>query len=326
MTQFILTGGTQRQKLLGGIPEWAMYEKAVCAVLDTESGALKQTLAYESPTGVRPEPGCHIFKSGSVHASHLWVVTQTEVLKIGLPSFDIDAVYSLYSYNDLHHVCFIDGDMHVVSTGLDCVVQHDGIGEPKKWHHALGKDIVSCFDLNKDWRQAATTKPHASHPNFCFNTAHGLWMTRFKQKDAVCVAEPDRRIPIDVGNPHDGLVHDTSVWFTTTNGHLVQSDPETCVVEHVYDMNQASKDGAPLGWCRGLHIEGRIAYVGFSRIRKTKIHKNLAWIKHGFRLPEGYQHRETRVAAYDLDSRQFIREWDVEPAGLSTIFSILPWS
>ena len=33
MTRFILTGGTQRQKLLGGIPEWAMYEKAVyCSI------------------------------------------------------------------------------------------------------------------------------------------------------------------------------------------------------------------------------------------------------------------------------------------------------
>ena len=221
---------------------------------------LKQALAYESPTGVRPEPGCHIFKSGSVHASHLWVVTQTEVLKIALPSFDVEAVYSMYSYNDLHHVCFIDGDMHVVSTGLDCVVQHDGVGEPKQWHHALGKDISSCFDLNKDWRQEATTKPHASHPNFCFNTPHGLWMTRFKQKDAVCVSEPERRIPIDVGNPHDGLVHGASVWFTTTNGHLVQSDPETCIVQNVYDMNQASKDGIPPGWCRA-------AYRGANRVR-----------------------------------------------------------
>ena len=168
----------------------------------------------------------------------------------------------MYSYNDLHHVCFIDGDMHVVSTGLDCVVQHDGVGEPKQWHHALGKDISSCFDLNKDWRQEATTKPHASHPNFCFNTPHGLWMTRFKQKDAVCVSEPERRIPIDVGNPHDGLVHGASVWFTTTNGHLVQSDPETCIVQNVYDMNQASKDGIPLDGVGGCISRGEPRTLG----------------------------------------------------------------
>ena len=57
MTRFILTGGTQRQKLLGGIPEWAMYEKAVCAVLDTESGVLKQASPMNHPPVFVRSPG-----------------------------------------------------------------------------------------------------------------------------------------------------------------------------------------------------------------------------------------------------------------------------
>ena len=91
-------------------------------------------------------------------------------------------------------------------------------------------------------------------------------------------------------------------------------------------MNLGNTDSAPLGWCRGLHIEDHLAYVGFSRIRTTKIHKNLSWIKHGFRLPEAHQNRETRVAAYDLEKRAFIAEWDIEPIGINALFSVLPLS
>ena len=74
-----------------------------------------------------------------------------------------------------------------------------------------------------------------------------------------------------------------------------------------------------LGWARGLHIDDEGIGVGFSRLRSTKFRDNLAWVARGFRdvLP-------TRVAQYDLRARRFIRSVDLEPVGLSALFSILP--
>ena len=57
-----------------------------------------------------------------------------------------------------------------------------------------------------------------------------------------------------------------------------------------------------LGWARGLLIDGDRMWVGFSRIRPTKIRENVGWVLRGLKRDFG-----THVGCYDLRTRQFAR-------------------
>ena len=71
--------------------------------------------------------------------------------------------------------------------------------------------------------------------------------------------------------------------MTTVNGTVCVANSDTYELEDVFDLNEVNHDGRPLGWCRGLHVEGDKFYVGFSTLRSTTLRKNLAWIKRGFK-------------------------------------------
>jgi len=323
MTRFYLTGGRRRASLLGK-PEWARFERALLLELDTASGEVQVLAEHESPESAMPAPGTHVFKAATRWQDALWVVTQTEVLAYPENNFAAPRIWSHGLHNDLHHVLPHQAGFHVVSTGLDSLISHDLEGRVQSTQHALGDELSAHFDLERDWRQVPSTKPHQAHPNYYFENAEGRWLTRFEQRDAVCLDDFNRRMVIEIGNPHDGLVVGDQTWFTTTNGMLHAFHPGDERASEVHDLNQYHTGDCPLGWCRGLHIAGEIAYVGFSRVRATRIRKNLSWLKNGFRLPDGMRSPPTRVAAFDLRKRAWIQDWDLEPVGMGAIFSVIP--
>lgn len=47
------------------------------------------------------------------------------------------------------------------------------------------------------------------------------------------------------------------------------ADPENGEVLEKHDLQSYDDELEPVGWCRGLHVEDGIAFVGFSRIRST---------------------------------------------------------
>ena len=108
--------------------------------------------------------------------------------------------------------------------------------------------------------------------------------------------------------------------FTSVDGHVISFDTETGEKRDL-DLNRLLEPGddRPLGWCRGLLTDedARRAWVGFSRIRQTKLRKNLSWIRNGFR-----ERLPTRIALYDLERPARLREIDLEPAGINAVFSI----
>jgi hypothetical protein len=322
--RLLLTGGRQG-RLDTKKPEWQRYAEARIGILDLDSGKLEIALRYQTRPEHRPDDDPSItFKAGSVAGDELVVTDLTEVLVLDR-NLAIRQVVSHPCFNDLHHVARIGGRLHVVSTGLDSLVVLDQHGEVADIRHALGDDVWTCFDRATDYRKVSTTKPHRSHPNFVFENDSGLWLTRFEQRDAVCLDDPARRVDIGVGNPHDGQQIGDTIWFTTTNGHLVEGDTRSCEVRRRIDLNQLDGRGIPLGWCRGLYVEGDIAYVGFTRLRRTKIAKNLSWVRRGFRGYNVVDAVPTRVVAYDLERGERVEEWMLADTGLDTIFSIVPW-
>ena len=331
-----VVGGEQKLTFLHQ-KEWNQFRAAVVMRVDPQAppeSALKRVLEYESPPEHCPDDGgSHVFKAATLDGDTMWLCTQTEVLECGFPGFDIRRVISLPCFNDLHHVTpGPDGTLFVAVTGLDAVAEVSLDGELLRLVDVLGGDVWDRFDRSVDYRKVPTTKPHRSHPNYVFFLDGQPWVTRFEQRDAVPI-NPSRsggRPPfaVAIAGIHDGnLVGGPAgdrLLFTSVDGHLVRFDLSTGERRDL-DLNSIMEpdDDRPLGWCRGVQSEdGDTAWVGFSRLRRTKLRQNLSWVRHGFR--EGYFHKRqpTRIALYDIERSARLQEIDLEPAGLNAVFSI----
>lgn len=321
-----LVGGHQKSHAHSTEGEHQLYDHALVLALDPDTGTTTTCTTYRSPPEVCPdvEPSI-VFKAGTLVGDTLHVCTQTELLAYSVPEFDLLHHVSLPCFNDVHHVTPApDGTLLVANTGLDMVVRCTPDGELLESWNVLGKEPWHRFEPSTDYRKVPTTKPHESHPNYVFRIGEEVWVTRFEQRDAVSLANPERRIDIDVEKPHEGIVEEDSVYFTTVDGHIIEACTDSLEVRRRVDLNRFHDEGRPLGWCRGLWVLGRDRMlVGFSRIRPTRFRQNLSWMKERIGL-ESRAHLPTRVVLYDLAARSALQEWNLEDAGMDALFSIHP--
>jgi len=325
MSGLYVLGAKQRDLLLRREEEWNLYEKALILHLDTESGKVRKCFEYRSPAEARAsENSSMVFKSGTLVGDLLYTCTSTEVLIFRLPQFHLLHYVSLPCFNDLHHVTpASDGSLIAAVTGLDMVAKFTLEGELIATWNVLGEDPWSRFSRTTDYRKIESTKPHKSHPNFVFELDGKTWVTRFRQRDAVCLDDSSLRINIASQFPHDGLVWCGGIYFTSVDARIVIANPQSLQVERVIDLNPIDSQQALLGWCRGLLPLDRCKmWVGFTRIRKTRFQENVLWVKHALR--EGMREKPTHVALYDIIGMRRLQEFDLEAHGMNTIFSIFP--
>jgi hypothetical protein len=322
-----VVGGEQKATLRQQ-NEWNKFGAAVVARIEPESGKAERVLEYTSPPEHCPDDRpSFVFKAATFEGDTAWLCTQTEVLECALPSFAIRRVISLPFFNDLHHVApGPDGTLFLAVTGLDAVAEITRDGELLRLVSVLGGSPWDRFSPAVDYRKVATTKPHLSHPNYVFFLDGRPWVTRFEQRDAVPLDDLEndggRRFAVGGAGIHDGCVHGGRLFFTAVDGHLIHFDL-TGGGRRDLDLNSFMEPHEvlrerPLGWCRGLLSLGDRAWVGFTRLRPTLLHRNLSWVRHGFRdvrLP-------TRIALYDLERPARLREVSVEAAGINAVFSI----
>ena len=325
--KYLVLGGSHREGSLGK-PEWSQFECAVAMLVDAESLRHRVVLDYISPQDVSsPEPArAVLFKAGTLLNDHLYLCTQTEVLVYRYPEMVQVRYLTLPFFNDLHHVRpRSNGNLLVVSTGLDMVFEIDRSDRVVNEWAVVPESGWRKFSREEDYRLLPTTKPHLSHPNYVFELGGQPWTTRFEQRDAICLDDPTRRIAIDVQRPHDGEIAFDKVYFTTVDGNIVIADSKTLQQLEVIDLNVIEQVDYSLGWCRGLHVvdEERVV-VGFSRIRPTRFRENIRWVRHKLSGAPTSGLRPSRIAQYNLASREL--EWDVnlERVGLNAVFSIHP--
>ena len=323
MPSLYVLGGRQKQKMLKMEREWHLYDKARVVEVDPEDLQSRICLEYETPPEARADENASIlFKAGTLCDGRLYLCTSTEVAVYEVPAFKRLAYISLPCFNDLHHVCpTAQGHLLAVSTGLDMVVEFTPAGEVVRLWNVLGGDPWERFSPTVDYRKIASTKPHQSHPNFVFHLEGEIWVTRGKQRDAVCLTRPGGRIDIAVQFPHDGLVYNGRIYFTTVDGNIVVVDPATLRVQEVIDLKTIGNERKGLlGWCRGLMpLDETRFWVGFTRVRKTVFKENVLWVKHVFREIE----LPTHLALYDLAARKCLQEIDLEKLGLNVVFGAL---
>ncbi|MDH4116421.1 MAG: hypothetical protein OEX04_05210 [Acidimicrobiia bacterium] len=325
MTRFLITGGEQRGKrsLAAGNKRWYRYGKAHLVEVDTAVKTASTRLSYTSPSGVTAaEDPAILFKQGYIDGDRLLLTTQTEVLVLSYPNLERIGYVSLPSFNDVHHVRPTpDGTLLVVNTGLDQLIEVGLDGELVRRWSVTGSDPWNGrFDPDEDYRLHASTKPYEAHPNHVFHIGDEPWVTRFEKRDAVSMVDPGRRIDIGAERVHDGTVAGDHVYFTTVDGRVAVACTDTLEVVEMIDLNTIDGNDAILGWCRGIHIEGDQAWIGFSRLRPTAFRENVSWVREGFKRSLG-----THIAKYDLVNRRLLDRFDIEgQTPLNAVFSILP--
>jgi len=327
MACLYILGGRQRKLLLRREDEWNLYEAALILRLDTDSGSVETCVEYVTPPQARASANSAVlFKSASLRSGELYVCTSTEVIVFRLSDFEQVGYVSLPCFNDLHHVAPLsDGTLAAASTGLDMVVNFSRAGAFLSACSVLSENAWSRFSPDIDYRRVESTKPHRSHPNFLFELNRQVWVTRFRQRDAICLADPAKRIEIAVEGPHDGVLHANQLYFTTVDGRIVLVEPARLGIEQVINLQEIDGQNALLGWCRGLlPIDRRSVWVGFTRIRKTQFTENILWVKNIFR--PGMIEKPTHISLYDIVEKRCLQEIDLEAHGMNIIFSILPAS
>ena len=325
MKRLLVTGGQQRavRSSLMGTEDWCEYHKGLILNVVPLTGACQRSIQYVSrPEAMSAERPQILFKAGIIENDRFYVCTQTEVMIYLLPQFELLNYISLPCFNDVHHVRPMPNEnLLVANTGLDMVVLLTNDGCVLREWNVIGDDPWGRFSKEIDYRKGIDTKPLAAHPNYTFCIGDDIWATRFQLKDAVCLTQPGRRIAIDIGLPHDGLVHDGFIYFTTVNGYVVIANPRTLKIEEVINLNSIHGPEVQLGWCRSLFIEGGNTWVGFSRLRSTRFRENVKWVIQGCKkvLP-------TRIACYDLKAKECRQEIDLEQYGLNAVYSIVDGS
>lgn len=306
--------------------EWQLYGKAVIAQVNGDTGEVKLVVEYFTPENARSldQYPSIIFNAGTRVNNQLYVCTQTEIIVYKLPTFEPVGYVSHPYFNDVHHVLPIDGKrLLVANTGLDMVLELDLSGKVIKEWSVLNDDPWLKFSRDIDYRKIPSTKPHKAHPNYLFRLNSDLWVTRFIQKDAICLNKPELRFKIGVGGPHDGVLSGGRLYFTTVNGHIVIFDAQNGKLIENVDLNAIDPGPKPLGWCRGLKVidDNRII-VGFSRLRQTKQKANIRWVKKLVGRDKPLGNAPTRIAAYDLERRKLLWQVNLEEVGMDAVFSI----
>lgn len=323
MTGFYVVGGYRSQ--------WKrrrdeiQYTAGCISRVSPEEARVESVISYVSPPQVCPEEDPSIvFKAATLEGDRLYVCTTTEVLIYQLPEFRQVGYLSMPCFNDVHHVRpYRDGSLLVASTGLDMVVMLSPEGEILREWNVLGEDTWKRFSREIDYRKVPSTKPHRSHPNYLFLIGDDIWVTRFYQRDAICLTSPGKRIEIGLEAPHDGLVYEDRVYFTTVDGHIVIANAHSLRVERVIDLNACNSAKKVLGWCRGIEVLDRDhILVGFSRLRDTEWLDNIRWVQYRVGLRDTYGNLPTRVSLYDIRRGHLCWEYDLEPYGHNTVFSI----
>jgi hypothetical protein len=318
-----VTGGQQRLRIREQA-ESNLFEIARAVLVDADRNSVTTCAEYVSPAAYRAEGESSIvFEGGAIEGDRLYTCTRTEALVFELPGFRLLERVSLPCFNDVHHVRpTADGNLIVTSTGLDMVVEVSPDGSVLREWGVLGQDPWVRFSRQVDYRKVPSTKPHVSHPNYSFFLDGELWVTRCEQKDAVCLTRSGPRINVGVERCHDGMVLGDSVYFTTVDSNVVIADRESYEVKTVVDLKAIGNPRqALLGWCRGLAFadDDRV-WVGFTRVRKTRLTENVQWIKN--RLYR--EAKPTHIALYDLRARELLAEIDLEPFGMDAVFGIFP--
>ncbi len=277
-----------------------LYDLAVFGVLGAEG--YREVLRYRATAPWVADGVGHRFGAPGVDGDRVWLCTERDVVCWpGGDRFDQPA------FADLHHVAATPEGLLAVATGAGGVVRAtDGRFWPVHPGATAPTTDVRCLPFDDVF-----------HPNHLVVWRGRTWVTRGGRGDVV---------PLEGGPPvqvadvviHDGFACDEGVWFTAVDGRLVLVDLDQ---RRVLRSVVIAGDGA-LGWCRGLVLDGDTAWVGFTRLRATRLRRNLAWLAGRLRGHTTVGTRPTRVVRVELGTGRVLEECPLEAHGVDAVFGL----
>lgn len=308
--------------------EGRYYQSARLVKLDLTSGQFSLMLQKDEGGEHYPREHPNLqFTCGQVVDDSLWLPTDTEVFHYTLPELTLRKVISHPCFHNVHSVSIINQQLVITSTGLDNIVLCDPqSGDIQSIINTQGKDPWHRFDRSFDYRLVHSTRPHDSHPNYVFQLEGNLWVTRCTQEDAVNLTDVSDRIDIDLGGDkgvHDGHFYNGKLIFTQVDGVLLICDPQERKMIELFDPF-ARHSNRPMGWCRGLFIDGDDFYIGYSKLRKTTMGSRLKFLSQGnFKYASG---NNALIVKVNMRSRE-VQQTYVTPDGLiDAIYGIMPFN
>jgi len=288
--------------------------------LEPDGLVLRKKVTYKDPPRLVAK-GRVRCTGGCVVGDQLYVTTFSQVLKVDLRTFSVRPVVTSREYNDLHGVSFNGSQYAVVNTGLDRIHLLDG-GFREIGTVDVGRLSGSTrrFANDIDYRNVKSTKPHYVHPNHCFWYEGRWWITRFMQEDAFCPETGERWDFSRYGRPHDGIVRDDGVYFTTITGYLLKVSHDRRIT--AWDLPRLT-GRERIGWGRGLMVTGKKAFVGF-----TKIRRSISSMAKGFVLARGdVPDLSARILELDIGQNKICREYVFPDHYFRhlTIFGLIPY-
>jgi hypothetical protein len=304
---------------VGDGKEGYIYERARIEILDWETKTSLEQHEYRPPPENLPDGLSVRFTGGCPYQGKWYQASGTEVVVYNVADWSVESVFSHPTFHDLHGVTVIDDQIVIPNTGLEMVQFLDMNGEIVREKNLASVPTWERFDRDTDYRAVGSTKPHEIHVNHVFQLDGQWWATRAMKDDAINLSHPDERIDIRVGHPHDGIIRGDFIYFTTTNAHIVIANVATRKVEDVIEL--AKLDRSTRGWCRGLEVDGDYAYVGFSRLRRSK----WAGTFHSMKDVVKGRKRNTHIEKIDLRRKVLVDSYDYERDGSGAIFTLMDY-
>ena len=324
--KLLISGGRERPDGFS-LGEGKYYHQAVLLELDINKGTYKPV--FEKLEGGKNYPLEHPnlqFTAACTFGSTLWLPTDTEIYKVCLPGYEVVQVISHPCFQNVHSVHVIDNELVVTSTGLDNVVFMDAeSGEIKRIVNAEGKHPWHRFSQDVDYRHIHSTRPHDCHPNYVFKLGDELWVTRCRQEDAVCLSDVSKIMDIthgDATSVHDGVHWGNKIVFSRVDGQLVIYSSETRKYLNTVDPFN-NRSNRPTGWCRGLCVQGDVIYLGYSKIRKTRLTDKLKFLTKGnFKFSSG---NNALIVAFDMKKKQVINIYETPSGMIDAIYGVIKY-
>ena len=283
---------------------------AVLLILDAETGAILHKAEYHPPDELHSEGQKIQFTGSCFIDGSYYVCSHNEILVYDAwPPREPSRRITIKGFNDLHH-CFPWKDgLAVSNTGLETVDYVSLDGELIERYDLLkGVDGARTIDESVDYRLIPDTKPHLRHGIHIFELDGELWSSQLSTSDAACAADTSKRIEMEVGMPHDGIVMGEKLVFTTTNGHLVMFDLANNMKREAVHLTNMNPEFKQLGWCRGVcEVPGHPGeyFVMFSALRRSKWKDFGYWIKYQHAMPKSH------LGRYDIANGRYISHTEI---------------
>lgn len=320
MTELLVFGGRNHPNPHQR-PAWDRYDLCVLLKIRESDGAVLQRLEYPGWPLDREVGVSRTFRAATIVGDLAYTCTGTQVVKIDLRTFQVAETQTHRYFNDLHQVNLIDGRLFVAATGVDSVLEFDDKFELVKRYQVGTDAVLTRFGPDADYRRIPYTKPHEAHPNFVETWDGELWVTNWEAGRVESLSS-QRRYYVASHRIHDGIPKFGKIWFTSVNGAVVRMQPTDGTIE-TFELAAMTPTNRALGWCRGIAPVGEDGvYVGFSKLRETKLRENLKWLGNKLLKQEFALSEPTHVARYDLAKRTRLWDTDLDEHGMNAVFSI----